>query len=78
MSSLDHDLRSHDTPVDVELATPKGSMNETSECVEPTKGIVNGVEVAAGVDIDLSLPMNWPLGKKIFNVAVPSLLGFVI
>ncbi|KAF8847566.1 MFS general substrate transporter [Acephala macrosclerotiorum] len=52
-------------------------MKESSSSVEPTKDIVNDVEDAAGVDIDLSLPMNWPLGKKIFNVAVPSLLGFV-
>lgn len=64
--------------MDVECATPKESLNDRDESIEPGKDVANVVEVVTDLGNDVSLPMNWPLGKKVFNVAVPSLLGFVM
>jgi hypothetical protein len=36
------------------------------------------LDATADAAVDLSMPLNWPLRKKILNVAIPSIMCFVV
>ena len=35
-------------------------------------------EAVANSEIDISLPLNWPLRKKVLNMAIPTFICFVV
>jgi len=35
-------------------------------------------EMVANSEIDISLPLNWPLRKKVLNMAIPTFICFVV
>lgn len=64
--------------VDIECTSPNPS-NPDSEKSGSTMGIIKvGIEDTTYLAPDVSLPMNWPMKKKVFNMAIPALLCFVV
>ena len=68
-----HDLDVEDGQKSVSHGSGENSEPGEKAIDSSVKPDVNGI---AGSD--QSLPLDWPLGKKIFNMAIPSILCFVV
>lgn len=81
--SPDQDVPASTQDHDVETGNEKSGPDNTKQTPETEKDITeriksttsDGAEVS---ELDSSLPLNWSGGKKFFNMAVPSILCFVV
>jgi hypothetical protein len=66
--------------LDVEDGRQNSVSQESGENKEMSKEGNGSVplDVTAGAAVDPSMPLNWPLRKKILNMAIPSIMCFVV
>lgn len=50
----------------------------TKEELQRTTAGSTTTEKVEDVAVDTSMPLNWPTSKKVFNMAIPSILCFVV